>query len=363
VTPQADLLAWDAWRRARYLGGDAEDALRKKIEDFRKETPLKEVAFRAHELPDFLHRDVDKMEIYHARRPAGADLGERNEFAARALKDIYENRLYPEGSTPPDALLAVSHTALFLPSAAQRLAHARGWSERSRIYHLNVSGCTATVQALRIALGIGPTDDRPAGWRVDVASTELFTLHALLNEENWQDINAVLAASYGDGLIRYSLTDKPVSAPHLRVLAMKEAVLTPVSENAGFFVDESRVSLELDMAHPFRVGRALKPFLNELFVLGGLDYAEEQGRLLLACYAGPPTMIGLFEGTLRLRTEQLRHTYAVAHERGSMGTATIPHIWAKILADPEVPAGTKILTIVSDPGLNLSACIVEKGGV
>jgi predicted naringenin-chalcone synthase len=62
----------------------------------------------------------------------------------------------------------------------------------------------------------------------------------------------------------------------------------------------------------------------------------------------------------KLNDEQIASSRAVLFERGNMSSATLPHIWAKILADAGVSPGTHVVSLAFGPGLTVTGALFEK---
>jgi len=49
----------------------------------------------------------------------------------------------------------------------------------------------------------------------------------------------------------------------------------------------------------------------------------------------------------------------VLREGGNMSSATVPHIWDRILQDPQVKPDTPVLSIAFGPGLTAAAMVAR----
>jgi predicted naringenin-chalcone synthase len=61
-----------------------------------------------------------------------------------------------------------------------------------------------------------------------------------------------------------------------------------------------------------------------------------------------------------LRPTQVAASRAVLKACGNMSSATLPHVWAGILADPAVPSGTLITSLAFGPGLTIYGAMLRK---
>jgi predicted naringenin-chalcone synthase len=104
---------------------------------------------------------------------------------------------------------------------------------------------------------------------------------------------------------------------------------------------------------------ALRGFVRELFKQCNVDL----GRLRDATFAVHPSdrwVIDRVIDVLLLRDEQLAASRRVLRDEGDMLSATLPHIWMRLLADPSVAPGTLIPSIAFGPGLTLWGLLLEK---
>jgi predicted naringenin-chalcone synthase len=57
---------------------------------------------------------------------------------------------------------------------------------------------------------------------------------------------------------------------------------------------------------------------------------------------------------------QLAHSRAVLHDHGNMSSATLPHIWARLLDDADVPSGSLVPSLAFGPGLTICGALLVK---
>ena len=86
---------------------------------------------------------------------------------------------------------------------------------------------------------------------------------------------------------------------------------------------------------------------------------------LIPSAEGPPTaptrMGALLHRVLSLSDEQVAHSQAVLRERGNMSSTTLPHIWARMLADEAIPDGALVASVAFGPGLTFVGNLMRKG--
>jgi predicted naringenin-chalcone synthase len=51
----------------------------------------------------------------------------------------------------------------------------------------------------------------------------------------------------------------------------------------------------------------------------------------------------------------------ILKDYGNMSSATLPHVWERMLCDQQVPNGQKIISLAFGPGLNIAGGLFEKG--
>jgi len=77
-------------------------------------------------------------------------------------------------------------------------------------------------------------------------------------------------------------------------------------------------------------------------------------------HPGGPKIIDRVREVLELDEPQVRASRDVLHDFGNMSSATLPHIWMRLLADPAVPRGTLIPSLAFGPGLTVCGAVFEK---
>ena len=73
-----------------------------------------------------------------------------------------------------------------------------------------------------------------------------------------------------------------------------------------------------------------------------------------------PARVVVAGGVLELDEGQVAASRRVLHDYGNMSSATLPHIWMRLLADPDVPRGTLIPSFAFGPGLSVCGALLEK---
>ncbi len=302
---------------------------------------------RASVLPDFTSGPT----IYDlAEHPRGRGTAERSAAFAAAVNAYFE-AAYAAETTPSPDLIHVTCTGYVAPSGAQRLVAERGWGAATRVTHAYHMGCYAALPALRMAAGYLDAGSR----RVDLAHTELCTLH--LDPSDHSPEQLVVQSLFADGLIRYAL--EPAASdrdPGLRLLALAERILPDSADAMQWVVSDTGLRMTLARDIPERIGAVVRDFVAELCARAEVAAA----RARFAVHPGGPKIIDRVREVLELSEEQVEASRQVLREHGNMSSATLPHIWMRLLADPRVAPGTPVVSLAFGPGLTISGGVMGK---
>jgi predicted naringenin-chalcone synthase len=283
------------------------------------------------------------------KHPAGAGTATRTRRFAEVV-DAYFTSAYAEEPVAPDDLVHVTCTGYVSPNGAQKLVARRGWPTRvTTAYHM---GCYAALPALRIAGGFLATGST----RVDLAHTELCSLHVDPSQHELEQL--VVQSLFADGLIRYcAVQDQGTRG--LAVRALHERVLPDSADAMTWVVGDEGMAMTLSREVPARIASSLRGFVTELLAKAGRG-VQDLRRAIVAVHPGGPKIIDRVRDVLELDDAQVAESRAVLLDHGNMSSATLPHIWMRLLADPRVPAGTLIPTFAFGPGLTVTGALLEK---
>jgi len=302
------------------------------------------IAQRGASTADVTSTDWDAHELYDLRRdPHGRDTGERMRVFA-GVADDYFDRAFPDGTPPPDDIVHVTCTGYLSPSAAQKLVSKRRWP--TRIVHAYHMGCYAAVPAVRIALGLGR--------QVDIVHTELCSLHVDPTDHGLGTL--VVQSLFADGLVRYSLVP---DGPGLRVVAVHEQVLPDTEAEMTWVPSGHGMRMELARDVPDQISGAVRLFVAALFDRAGMSLRALRDTVF-AVHPGGPKIIDRVRDTLELGESQVATSRRILLEHGNMSSATLPHIWAALLADTTIAPGTRIASLAFGPGLTTCGIVLEK---
>jgi predicted naringenin-chalcone synthase len=306
---------------------------------------------RGQSVADIETFDFDGDVLYDVRdHPRGKGSAARTALYARIV-DAYFAESYADEPVPPDDLIHVTCTGYVSPNGAQKLVAERGWST-TRVTNAYQMGCYASLPALRIASGFVATGSH----RVEIAHTELCSLHLDPSDHSLEQI--VVQSLFGDGLIRYCVVPDQ-GTRGLRVLALHERVLPGSADAMTWMVSDAGMQMTLARDVPDRVASALRGFVAELLVKAGRDVRHLKDSVF-AVHPGGPKIIDRVRDVIELRESQVTASRRVLFDHGNMSSATLPHIWMRILGDHGVPAGTLIPSLAFGPGLTVCGGLLEK---
>jgi predicted naringenin-chalcone synthase len=320
------------------------------------------IGTRAHVVADVGRTDWAGMAIYDVTHdPRGQGTAARTRLFGEAVNAYFEAE-YEHDERPPDEIVHVTCTGYVSPSGAQRLVADKGWGDVTRVTHAYHMGCYAAFPAVRVAAGslglpasLGASDE--TGRRVDIVHTELCSLHLAPGDHSVEQL--VIQSLFADGFIRYSICEDD-RAPGLRVLAMGERILPRSSEAMAWAVSDHGMQMTLSRDVPDRVAGSLRPFVSDLYAKAGMTLGADHARTVFAIHPGGPKIIDRVREVLELTDAQVQASRDVLFDHGNMSSATVPHIWMRIVADANVAPGTPVVSLAFGPGLTVCGALLRK---
>jgi len=313
--------------------------------------PSSKLATRGHSVADVERAGFAGNALYDLRvHPHGRTIATRMKLFADIVDDYFVHA-YAEEQQPPDDLIHVTCTGYVSPSGAQRVVARKGWGGLTRVAHAYHMGCYAALPAVRMAAGFTAIGAR----RVDIAHTELCSLH--LDPADHRVEQLVVQSLFADGMIRYSMY--PDAGPGLRLVTAYEVVIPDSHDAMTWRISDHGLQMTLSRDVPDRIAGALRAFVLELFKRGGLHLGHMKTSLF-AVHPGGPKIIDRVRDVLELEEPQVAASRGVLLDYGNMSSATLPHIWMRMLVDPNVPRGTLIPSLAFGPGLTVCGALLEK---
>jgi predicted naringenin-chalcone synthase len=352
---QATLESLDAADRAAFA-----ERMRKVID--RCACGPTKIGTRGHVVDDVGRTDWADMAIYDVTRdPRGQGTAARTRFFADTVRAYFEAE-YEDDERAPDEIVHVTCTGYVSPSGAQQVVAQKGWGDVTRVTHAYHMGCYAAFPALRIGAGsLGLASSLGAGdgarRRVDVVHTELCSLHLAPGDHSIEQV--VIQSLFADGLIRYSICQDD-RAPGLRVLALDERILPGSSDAMGWVLSGHGMQMTLSREVPEHVARSLRAFVSDLYAKAGMTVGADHARTIFAIHPGGPKIIDHVSDVLELTEAQVQTSREVLFDHGNMSSATVPHIWMRIIADARVTPGTPVVSLAFGPGLTVCGALLRK---
>lgn len=297
------------------------------------------------------HVLADMNAIYDlARSPHGHGTGARSRLFETEVARYFEDA-YPDDEAAPDDIVHVTCTGYVAPSGAQRLVARRNWGDRTRVTHAYHMGCYASIPALRIAEGCLRTSRR--GARTDIVHTELCTLHLDPAEHSPEQI--VVQSLFADGFIRYSMSEDVSDG--LEILATHERIIPDSADAMRWVVSDYGMQMTLSREVPKLVHGVLREFVVALLSRADIGIGALR-EVRFAVHPGGPRIIDGVRDSLELDESQVRTSREVLFDYGNMSSATLPHVWKRML--DEVAPGTIIASLAFGPGLTVCGAVFRK---
>jgi len=304
--------------------------------------------------------------LYDVRHfPHGQGSAARSRVFANVVNAYFEREFAAETRAPSE-LIHVTCTGYLSPSGAQRLVANKGWGALTHVTHAYHMGCYAALPAILIAAGqlaMRAALRLPGGERrADIVHTELCTLH--LDPADHSPEQCVVQSLFADGFMRYSLCESTDSESEpergFELLAVSERILPDTAESMAWSVGDFGMHMTLMRDVPERIAAALRPFVTELLSKAGVGTAEALRDAVVAVHPGGPKIIDRVCDVLELSPPQVQASRDVLFEYGNMSSATLPHVWQRVLDDDGVPSGALVLSLAFGPGLTVCGGLFRK---
>ena len=322
-------------------------------------------------LDDYTHQDWDRMRVHTA--PHGGDGqampetphdwfrapldGRMEVFAETALAAA--RQAFEADTDAPDVLVQVSCTGYDSPSAVQRVMTERQWTDGPRVLSIGHMGCYAAVPAVATAADVVSAMSARTGGdaRAAVLLVELCTLH---HDPSATDVEQIVQQClFADGAARVDVTAHAPAGPHFALLDHAEAMLPDTLGEMTWRTTSPAFRMTLSRDVPTHIRASVAPFMQALLARNGLTVGDVAA---FAVHPGGPRVIESTAEALGLSDASVAHSHAVLRARGNMSSTTLPHIWARMLADEALPAGALVASVAFGPGLTVVGNVMRKGG-
>jgi predicted naringenin-chalcone synthase len=150
------------------------------------------------------------------------------------------------------------------------------------------------------------------------------------------------------------------NSPAFEIIAVREESVPDSLEDMTWVLSEFGFRMTLSREVPNKIAAALPAFLERLFAQGGETYASAMPETVFAIHPGGPRIIDSVQDLLALNDDQTRLSREVLFERGNMSSATLPHIWAKVIESKAVQPDTLVASLAFGPGLTVAGALFRK---
>jgi predicted naringenin-chalcone synthase len=138
----------------------------------------------------------------------------------------------------------------------------------------------------------------------------------------------------------------------LRILSLQEELIPDSSKAMTWRCEDHGMGMTLAKEVPVLIARSLPDYLTRL--------SAPIQEALFAIHPGGPKVLDQVAKLLQLQPHQTSHSTQVLRQFGNMSSATLPHIWEKMINDPGVASGTPIISLAFGPGLIISGGLFQK---
>jgi len=309
------------------------------------------IEFRGSSIEDYLHTDWEKMEIYNlVENPNGLGLETRTK-AFSSISDEVFRKLYSDTKSIPSNIIHVTCTGYASPSSAQKLVSHKKWGSKTQVTHAYHMGCYGSIPAIKIANAFYNSDKKS---HTDIVHTEVCSLHT---NPNLHDYPQVVAQSlFADGFIKYSLSENP----GMKILALHQETIDNTEDAMLWDISEYGFRIHLAKEIPVLIARNLKQFITNMLKSTDISLETALKEAIFAIHPGGPKIIQNIKDMLDLKESQVETSRKILKSHGNMSSATLPHIWKRILENKKVPNDTLVLSLAFGPGLSISGCLLKK---
>lgn len=307
-------------------------------------------------LPDFISPKIQAgsgNRIFDYENFGGTEA--RQTFFQEVALEVFA-RLYEERSVPP-YLIHVTCTGYGAPSAAQILAARK--SPETVVTHCYHMGCYGAFPAIRMAMGFltAPALKMTKNVSVDIVHTELCTLHMSPRDPTPEQM--IIQSLFADGIAAYSISVSEPNEPSLEILACEEFLVPQSESTMKWSIGNHGMTMTLSKDIPSIIGSFLNVAFQKWEKKRGESILQSSKSAPFVIHPGGPKILDSVKERLRLSEEQMRFSREVLRERGNVSSATVPHIWKKILECDEIRDGEHIVSMAFGPGITLCLSLMR----
>ena len=295
-------------------------------------------------------------------KAGGADIDDHL-ATSRGHAQAALEKMYPDLDDAPDEVIHVSTTGYRLPSPVHELVSTRNWG-RTTVSHCSHQGCYGAFPAVRMAAGSLAAAQgwlAKGGGRVDIATTEICSIHVAPDCLDPEHI--ICDSLFADGFIRYSAYTSDAfrswSGRGLELIRYADTTIphSLVAMTWRPIINRFEMTLSVDV--PRRIAAHTEEFIGALLRDAGLNLQADKDDIVWVIHPGGPAIVDLVGSCLRLSKDQIVLSKDALREGGNKSSATVPHIWDRVLRDTDVKPGTRVVSLAFGPGLTATAMVAR----
>lgn len=310
--------------------------------------PESKISTRWTFLEDFTHTHWNEHSLI-GKNNFNPDISQRCQFAQSIIQDIMDS-FYLDAQSIPDQVLHVTCTHYHSPSAAQIIVNKKQWYQ-TPVTHLYHMGCYAALPAIRTASALVADGNS----QIDINHTELCSFHFAPNMQTAEQV--IVQTLFADGAIHYQMHDRlPDAQSSFELVAQHEVLMTKTDQEMQWGLGSNHFTMSLSKKVPTLIRENIFNFFDNLFQLANLDFLSLKDSCEFAIHPGGPKIIDGVAKALALHSLQFENSRKILKSRGNMSSATLPHIWGKILEEPHFPY---VATVAFGPGLTMTGALFK----
>lgn len=255
-------------------------------------------------------------------------------------------KLYHGDRRGPEHIIHTTCTGYQSPNAVQILVSEKGWP--CKVTNAYQMGCYAAFPSLRMAAGFVASGDAS----VDIVHNELCSLH--FNPKVFNPEKFVVHSLFADGHIKYTISKQNQSIG-LALHGLEETIIPGTLDAMSWVPGGLGFQMTLARQVPSLIVAEIQKFLPWFMDRYQINIPLKE--ILFAIHPGGPKIIDTIQQALGLGDDQVKLSRDVLRERGNMSSATLPHIWKKILECHADEAGRAVISLAFGPGLTIFASV------
>ena len=289
----------------------------------------------------------------------GKDLYNRLMLYEKLVYDL-TYRWYENTTELPDDIIHATCTGYLSPSPIQKFVSNKNWGDIT-VTNSYQMGCYGAKPPLRMAVGFLASSYTTLALpkkRIDVLHTEYSSLH--IQAVNYLPDQIVSMTLFGDGFIKYSACANLSTKTGLRVLAIQDKIIPNTLDEMTLIPGPYSFDMWLSKNVPLKIKEQIYAFVTSMCNQIQLDFETIKDKVIFALHPGGPKILDHIQERLNIKDAQIRFSRQILKKHGNMVSATLPYIWKEIIEDPEISAGTKVISIAFGPGITIAGSILEK---